>query len=542
MHLDERLAEAFIAEFLVEPYRCIPRSPGVDAAAVLGDAAASHRRRQWRDATLIVLALVALVTYFTPFVLWTLVAFALTATGTVWTRGALSRRRTAVMLAVAIVGVGVVAAAGILSLVFASAVYSFGGESLSGTAQAMSAAMVIGAMAMGAIPLVILVEELLTVSLVRRHFSRSRFKHYPDISDDGVASLRRIGRNRFWWSLGRTRDAEREGASNGEAEVVVFRGEDPFVGAGRFVNERSIVIPLKREDESDARPPQVSEHGLQAAVGRSVDALRRRSSLSPHARLETMRHDELMLVSAYDLLAHWPSAEAAFYMNGGLHAPPTSRAAVDDARLGAVAPREWARYYQCFQVEGWERDLTVSCYFTLGTDGHLLYLEWVTCALPPLPPWFRLIDDHRALRSRALRRALSDIVSFPASLWRRLLRLFRTFEALPSQEGELVPEKYGAATSLRELAAADSIDDYFHRVDVKRYIRLFDRSILEGVRDYLTEHGLQIADFDRIAGTVYNNSVTNNIGSINGSVLAVGDNNQVDGTASTGGTQKGSGS
>ena len=85
VHLDEKLAESFIGEFLVEPYRCIPRSPGVEAAAVLGDAAASHRRRQWRDATLILLALVALVTYFTPFVLWTLVAVVLTATGTVWT-------------------------------------------------------------------------------------------------------------------------------------------------------------------------------------------------------------------------------------------------------------------------------------------------------------------------------------------------------------------------------------------------------------------------------------------------------------------------
>ena len=446
------------------------------------------------------------------------------------------------MLAVAILGIGIVMITGLFGLAFASTALAIGGDSVSGVARVVSAMMVIGTFAMIAIPVVILADELITVSLVRRHFSRSRFKHYPDISDDGVAALRRFGRNRFFWSLNRTHDAEREGASSGEADVVVFRGLNPFVGAGRFVDERSIVIPLKREDKKDARPPQVSEHGLQAAVGRSVEALRRRSSLSPHARLETMRHDELMLVSAYDLLAHWPSAEAAFFFERGLQGPPTARVAADDARLGAVAPREWARYYQCFQVEGWERILTASCYFTLGTDGHLLYLEWVTCALPPLPSWFRLIDDHRALRARALRRALSDIVSFPASLWGRLRRLCRAFNALPAQEGELVPEKYGAAMSLRELAAAESIDDYFRRVDVKRYVRLFDRSILEGVRSYLTEHGLQIADFDRIAGTVYNNSVHNTVGSVHGSVFAMGERNQVDGAASTDGAQKGAGS
>ncbi|MGH3839116.1 MAG: hypothetical protein ACRDSF_25975, partial [Pseudonocardiaceae bacterium] len=54
-HLDEEFCDEAIAEFLVEPVRAIPPSPGVDSAAVLREAVAAQTRRRIRDGLLLAL-------------------------------------------------------------------------------------------------------------------------------------------------------------------------------------------------------------------------------------------------------------------------------------------------------------------------------------------------------------------------------------------------------------------------------------------------------------------------------------------------------
>ena len=68
---------------------------------------------------------------------------------------------------------------------------------------------------------------------------------------------------------------------------------------------------------------------------------------------------------------------------------------VDDARALADAAVEWARYYRCYRVEAWDRDLTTSCYLHAGTDQQMLFLEWQFFALLPIMPGFRAIDQYR---------------------------------------------------------------------------------------------------------------------------------------------------
>jgi hypothetical protein len=59
-HRDEEFADSAIREYLVEATRSIPRSPGVNAGAVLREAVAARTRRKVRDSVLLVLALVVL--------------------------------------------------------------------------------------------------------------------------------------------------------------------------------------------------------------------------------------------------------------------------------------------------------------------------------------------------------------------------------------------------------------------------------------------------------------------------------------------------
>lgn len=514
-HLDADLAESFIDEFLVEPRRCIPRSPGVDAASVLGEAAASHRRRQWRDGILAALALVVLVTLPLFAVGWLVVGGVVAAT-----RGAVSgtRSTTTVVIAVivGVVGLGLVSGLA-AAIAMINSVLTLGAGSSSSFSEAESTVTVggvLGLLAIVAIAVVILGDRLLVVALVRRYFS-ARFQPEPDPDDDGlVASLRTMGRERFATSLERTRQAEAGGGSDGLADVVVFRGPEPFVGAGTVVERHALVVPLERE--GGGRPTTVSVRELHDAVSLGMDALRQPSSLSPHGRLQDLRSHEQVLVSAHDLVANTGVPEGRSYLPQGIGAPPVARIPLHVARDGAEHPREWARYYRCHYVEGWERDLTVSCYVALGTDGHLLYLEWVTCALTPLDDSYRMIDDHHALNSAAWSGGFLDVLSFPASLPSRIGRVFRSFRPVLTAPGQVSPAQYGALVSLRELAAGGSTGDYFRTVDVRRYANLFDRTVLEAVRTYLAAHGLAIADFDRVASSVIN------IGSVTDSVVAAG--------------------
>lgn len=56
-HLDDGFADGAVKEYLVEPTRPVPDSPGLDAAAVLAEAVAARTRRKIRDIALIVLML-----------------------------------------------------------------------------------------------------------------------------------------------------------------------------------------------------------------------------------------------------------------------------------------------------------------------------------------------------------------------------------------------------------------------------------------------------------------------------------------------------
>ncbi|MDL5159023.1 hypothetical protein [Actinomycetospora termitidis] len=530
VHLDADLAESLIDEFLVEPRRCIPRSPGVDAASVLGDAAASHRRRQWRDGVLAILALVVLVAEPLFALAWLLVG-AVVRAGSGPGDGRRSRAWTAVVmlvvLALLLLGILLVGPVRIYNRLLRTADAP---STVFALVPSINVTIVLAVLVVAA---VIVGDRLLVAALVRNLFAPHRFHHEP-LSDDGsLAVLRTMGRNRFRTPLQRTRAAEAHGASGGLADVVVFRGPDPFVGAGPVVERHAFVVPLEPED--GARPSAVREKELHDAISEGMSTLRRPSSLSPHRRLRDLRSHEQVLVSAGYLVANPGSDDGRMYLPGGTGSPPLARIAVEAARHGAEDPREWARYYRCHYVESWERDLTVSCYVTLGTDGHLLYLEWVTCALNPLEAAYRTVDDPHALRSSAWREGLLDVVRFPTSLPSRLRRVFRSFRPIRTAGNRLVPAQFGARVSLRELAASGSSGDYFHRSDVQRYASLFDRTVLEAVRTYLSAHGLKIANFDAVANSVIN------IESVNNSVFAAGAGARAEGSTSSSSASSGRG-
>ncbi|MGH3702424.1 MAG: hypothetical protein ACRDQY_23830, partial [Pseudonocardiaceae bacterium] len=70
-HLDEEFCDKAITEFLVEPVRAIPPSPGVDSTAVLREAVAAQTRRRIRDALLLALLGLLAITSREIVITWT---------------------------------------------------------------------------------------------------------------------------------------------------------------------------------------------------------------------------------------------------------------------------------------------------------------------------------------------------------------------------------------------------------------------------------------------------------------------------------------
>ncbi len=102
-HLDEEFCDEAIAEFLVEPVRAIPPSPGVDSAAVLREAVAAQTRRRIRDALLLVLLVVLALVNRPTVLFWAVAVVAMVAVVAILHAfgGGRTRRKLAMLVVVA---------------------------------------------------------------------------------------------------------------------------------------------------------------------------------------------------------------------------------------------------------------------------------------------------------------------------------------------------------------------------------------------------------------------------------------------------------
>jgi hypothetical protein len=530
--ISEKYANAAIREFLVEPLRAIPPAPGVDTHAVLREAVASRTRRRIRDGVLLVLALVFLFVNPTALLFWLLAAVAVAM---------LPGRFRVSRPADFVFAVGVMAVAALVlgfEVVDTVTSASSGGSSSLGYpdlpgADSSFVSSAVRIVVLTAVLAVLIFGVLLADQLVVRFLVFQRFRRDAFVVDGRTSPsewerrLRGLGLEGFRLPLGRVAAAEEAVPDPGStADVVVHREFSPFVGAGIPLHQKVITLPLDASGEH-TDPRSISVVELQHHVGAAIDRLKATSSLGPGRRLENLTQREQVLVPADRLVVDHASVPEVLR---DLDHPPVGRLPVEQARALADSAVEWARYYRCFRVESWDRDLTTSCYLHVGTDQRMLYLEWQFLALLPIAPEFRAIDRHRDSAIRLLGDTLLELWTLPATLFRRTASVFRRFKPLPQDLNEVVPAKYGADRSLRELAQADRVQSYFQDVDVERYVRILDATLFRAVGEYLQDHGYSVVEFMKLADPVVNNYDVHGSTFVNS---AVGTNSTVNNSKST---------
>lgn len=498
-HLDEEFCDEAIAEFLVEPVRAIPPSPGVDSAAVLREAVAAQTRRRIRNGALLALLLVLALVNLTAVIFWTVVAVGATQllpTG-------LSRNRRMVAAVFVVAGAALAALFFLPTLLLQLASGDALGESA--TPELLPGSIWPTLLISSLMLVVLIVDEFTVAKLNTSSFRRDRFD--PDARRAPSAwerLVRLLGHSSFRTELARVARSDESTQAAEQADVVVYRGYTPFIGAGKPVHHQVIALPLEpAEGESEANPVPISVNDLHRHVAEGIAALRSASSLGPGRRLEQLRQREQVLMPADRLLLQ--RAQMQQPVLSDLSRPPLAHLPLGDARALAEDPLEWARYYNCFRVESWDRDLTTSCYLHIGTDQRMLYLEWTYCILFPVARRYRSIDHVADSPWTTFSRSLLEWAILPASVARRLRSVFRTHTALVERPGELIPARYGAAHSLRELAADTSAQTYFQDTDIERYVNIMDRALVRAVGQYLEKRGYSVVEFMRMADPVTNN-------------------------------------
>lgn len=530
-HLDDDFADGAVREYLVEHTRPVPDSPGVDAATVLAEAVAARTRRKLRDAGLIVLMVGFVVLAPVELILgWVAVAAVVSVPVAI----AAARNRPSQASVGAFVAVGfvtlLVALFGeqlldMLTGAFDSSpsyYYAYPEESTSD-------GMLIGAVAVAAGMLSVLVADRFAVwRHLHERFWPNRLSRLVPWSQDRLvlryspqSQLDQLDR---YVHPQETSAPSPAGGTNGSpVPVVVYRGFVPFVGAGVPVEPWSIAVPL--ESLPDAEPTrELTTSALYHAIREEVTSLRKATVLTPGRRLGSLELGEVVIVAADELVDHIAEPVSADFLQDPREAP-YSMLRRERAEAIRADPLEWARYYQCYRVETWDRDLVVTVFVHVAVGTGALYVEWTPCVLRPVRKKYQEIDVMPRSPWRPAWRAVVDLLTLPVSLPSRLRSLFTVLRPLPQEGGMLVPARYGSAASLRELAADGDVHNYFQRADVDRYLKMMESRLVLAVSRTMRAAGYSPASFDEQAAAVVNNNVQI-AGSVTGDVV-VGSNNRV---------------
>ncbi|WP_410627805.1 hypothetical protein [Amycolatopsis sp. cmx-8-4] len=508
-YLDPGYSTRAITEFLVEPTRPVPPSTGLDAGRVLTEAVRARARRKNYDGLLVLLtAIVIGLSWDNPLLYGWIVLSVVLVVARAGKAGYGAQRSFNPKVVIAL-GIAVLAAAVLLP--YAGDIFGSGSRYSSDYYDDYEPSSTGGDTARTVIGVVLALVVLVVVTLERWslwNLLTTRFKrHAAPAADSG--SLTGLFTEDFREQLARYQRGD-EFAGVPGAPLVVYRGYNPFVGAGFRRDAWSMAIPLERleDDESDpATRRELTTETLYEGIREAIGNLRRSGSLSPDQRLGGLTVTEAVFTPAAELVDHLAEPEAAAYLPD-IEYPPHTRLTEADVDRLRMEPKEWARYYLCFQVETWDRDLVLTTFLHVAVDETTLYVEWTPFMLPPIRAEYRVVDKMRPDSLRPLGQGFLAWLEMPASLPGRIANLTSWIRRPKREPGVLDPDRYGASSTLRELASVNLFTDYFQLVDIERYEKIIESRLLPAISGLLGDAGFSTAKFEEQAAVVINNDIT----------------------------------
>lgn len=529
-YLDPAYNTRVLKEFLVEPTRPIPPSPGVDASQVLTEAVRARARRKNYDGVLLLLTLLIVgIAWDQPLLYGWIVLSVLMSMSNLSGAGTPSLLQPVTFKAVVgvliVIGfavlVGFLISNGISSSSSSSYDDYYGTSYSSSSGDGSSTGRLVVAIVLAFVALIICMGERWTLW----QLLTTRFRRGTAPGPGGAGGLSGFLTEDFHAQLVRYQKAS---APVDVAPLVVYRGFKPFVGSGTKRNAWSIAIPLEKlaDDELDEleegeERPDLTTDTLYAHIRSVLERLQQSGGLSPDLRLRDLTVTEEVFTPASELIDHLAQPEAVSYLPN-LYAPPNTSLTRDEIDQIRLAPREWSRYYLCTRIETWDRDLVLSAYLHTAVDETTLYLEWTPFVLTPIRAGYRAVDKMRTDSYRPFWLGFMMWLRLPIGALVRIGSLASWIRTPKRENGVIDPDRYGVASSLRELAAG-GYTDYFQQVDIERYEKIIDAQLLPSIGAFIEAAGYSAAKFEEQTSTVINNEIS--IGGDNtGAITQVGQN------------------
>jgi hypothetical protein len=508
MHRNERTATAIIRAFLVEEVGAVPPSPGLDAAAVLGDAVAAYTRRRLRDAVVLVLLVTLVVLDPIGVVLWVgaalLVRFRFDA-------DARHRARSA----------GVPGAVALVA--FLVAVQWLTGVGLVAVDEWWPTL----------VTAVLLWAVLTADHFIGMHFLRRRFQPGCFVADRRGATsaverwLRGLGIRRFADQLERVAIADEYDPSGaGMVDVVVHRTDTPFVGAGFKLPPQPVDVRAK----TGKRVEPVDVADLHRHLVEALDRPHPTAAAGDVADRLHHRYQVVIAVKHLIGLVHAGRTPFANRVFGRLDRPPERRLPPAEV-VDVVRQRvDGARYYSCFRAESFSRNLVVSFYLLITKLQGGVQLTLTPCVLPPIDPSFDQVDMANRFGWGWSSRAAADLVALPVTAPYRLTSLLRPLRPRGRYRFayKIQPERYGAGRSLRERASTGlKASHWFHATDAAAIATAVSNRLFEESASYLKARGYDVSQLRKDAASIIqNNSIKITGGHFVETKIATGDINE----------------
>jgi hypothetical protein len=496
-HLDSAFADEAIREFLLEPTRPVPPSPGIHAASVLVEAVAARTRRKVRDGALAVQALTFVWLAWGSLLLHGWIAVAVVASlPAIW-------RRSATTTAAALKVGGCVAA--LVAAPFVATGFSPDPlRALAGTGSFSSGSrddfQCMASLILCFLMLVTLVTDRLIVwQLAYGRFGR-RARHLPPSNPfDQDRMILNLSPPGFLRQM--VRYAAPSPELGGAAPLVVYRGSDPFVGAGTQRASWSIALPLEKlpEGKPDGSPfGELTTAGLYESIRIAMNSLRHNDFLSPGERLRGLRTVEAVYVPADKLIDQLNRPEATPYLSHP-DGRPSPLLPAEEVLARRSQPKEWARYYLGFQLATWTGDLTLSGFVQVAAGDGMFTLEWTECVLPPVREDYRAIDKPPGGLLTPIREAALRWVKLPAAITGRTVHTLGVLMPAHRERGVFNSDAYGSLRTLREMGADDKVRDRLQLSDLSRYENIMRATVVRAVASHLRDCGYSPARFERRA-------------------------------------------
>ncbi|VFA96448.1 Uncharacterised protein [Nocardia cyriacigeorgica] len=538
VHLDDGLADALVEEYLAEPKRAIPPSPGVDAVTVLGEALAAQARRRVLNAGLLGLLAITAMLAFPLVMMWL-------ASGLTWRACSAVMARLLRSLGSGRLSTGFghwwatavlwwlfafvwILAPMVISIPFAAALVPF--DPSGGLAVLLILASLALVLAMLC---VIVARHYLPWQVATNWYGYGRYRPQTAPRDSVIkasapytARLQRIAQDQL------------RRAQDNTTEIVVYRGRKPFVGAGSRVRSWSAALELYARTATDdsassenavAVVPSFQPGELHEFVSEDLKKLRKSPTLTPGWRFSDLGVTSWALLSPVDIVHNPAAGPLLERLNAGIEPELNEH---DWADLADKSP-EWLRYYRCFRLESWARQLAISGFLHIGCEDRMLVLEWHSFVLPPISPVFRRVDTPPdLLELRALWAGLAELALLPSTVPSRIADVIRGLTARNRVGGTwTTPEEaarvLGAGASIRELGAGTMLNNLFQETDCDRYLKILERRTLDAVHRFLTEKGIAAQGFDDMVKQINNSIIVNNSNVIAGSIGGQGNTGSV---------------